>query len=307
MLIPMTINTIRLTFPRQAFVALILGAITIGFSPIFVRLSEVGPITTAFWRMGFALPFWWVGKVWYEQRAEVVEKRPYSPRDFLLLAAAGAFFTADLSLWHTALGYTTVANATLLPNFFPVFVTLGGWLFFRQRVTRVFLGGMVVALVGAVLLIGTNASISSQTLLGDVLSLSTAVVYAGYFLTVSRLRQRLSAFAIMVWVAGFASLFLFVETLIVSEPLFENSLRGWLVLVGLALVAQVGGQGMIVYALAHLPPAFSAVSMILQPLVATIVAWMLFQETLGPLQAIGGVVVLTGIWLARRGTGNGDR
>ena len=302
----MTTNTVRLTFPRQALAALIIGAITIGFSPIFVRLSETGPIATAFWRMGIALPFWWVGKTWYEQRP-LVQKRPYSPRDILLLAGAGAFFTADLSLWHTALGYTSVANATLLPNFFPVFVTLGAWLFFRQRVTRVFLGGMVVALIGAVLLIGTNAGMSKQTLLGDMLALSTAVVYAGYFLTVSRLRQRFSAFAIMTWVAVFASLFLFVESLIVGEPLFENSLQGWIVLVGLALVSQVGGQGLITYALAHLPPAFSAVSMILQPLVATIVAWMLFQETLDPLQAVGGVVVLTGIWLARRGTGNGNR
>ena len=283
-----------------------IGAMAIGFSPIFVRLSEVGPIATAFWRMGFALPFWWVGKMWHEQRPPV-RKRPYSPRDFLLLAGAGAFFTADLSLWHTALGYTTVANATLLPNFFPVFVTLGAWLFFQQRVTRLFLAGLLLALVGAVLLIGTSAGISKQTLVGDLLALSTAVVYSGYFLTVSRLRQRFSAFAVMAWVAVFAALFLFVETRIVGESVLDNSLRGWLVLVSLALVSQVGGQGLITYALAHLPPAFSAVTMILQPLVATIVAWMLFQETLSPLQAIGGAVVLTGIWLARQGTEAGNR
>ena len=302
----MTTKTLpqNISFPRLAFVALIIGAITIGWSPIFVRFSETGPIATAFWRMGFALPFWWIGKVWYEQRP-VVEKRPYSRRDIILLIIAGAFFTADLSLWHYAISYTTVANATLLPNSFPVFVTLGAWLLFRQRVTRTFLAGMVVALVGAVLLIGTNAQISSQTLLGDLLSLGTAVVYAGYFLTVSRLRQRFSPFVIMTWVAAITSLFLFVETLIVGETLFENSMRGWLVLVGLALVSQVFGQGLITYALAHLPPTFSAVSMILQPLVATILAWLLFQETLGPLQAVGGVVVLMGIGLARRGTGNG--
>ncbi|MCA9926586.1 MAG: DMT family transporter [Anaerolineales bacterium] len=291
------------SFPRHAFALLILGAFAIGFSPIFVRLSAAGPIATGFWRMGLALPFLWGGMVWHDQK-QVVKKRPFSTHDFLLLFLAAAFFTADLSLWHTALGLTTVANATLLPNFFPVFVTLGAWLLFGQRVTRLFLIGMLLALVGATLLIGTSAAISRQTLVGDLLALSTAVVYSGYFLTISRLRHRYSAFTVMAWVSIIAALLLLAETLLVGEPLLVTTIQEWLVLIALALVAQVVGQSLIAYALAHLPPAFSSVTMILQPLVATIVAWLLFQEALSPLQAVGGAVVLAGILLARRGVSN---
>jgi len=290
------------SFPRQAFALLILGAFAIGFSPILVRLSIAGPTATAFWRMGFALPFLWSGMVWRDKK-QVEAKRPFSSHDFLLLFLAAAFFTADLTMWHAALGLTTVANATLLPNFFPVFVTLGAWLFFGQRVTRVFLGGLALGLAGAILLIGTNAAMNSQTLVGDLLALGTAVVYSGYFLTISRLRHRHSAFTVMAWVSTIAALLLLIETLVVGEPLLVSTVRGWLALIGLAIVAQVVGQSLIAYALAHLPPAFSSVTMILQPLVATIVAWLLFQEALTPLQAVGGAVVLVGISVARRGVG----
>ncbi|MCP5094049.1 MAG: DMT family transporter [Chloroflexi bacterium] len=288
-------------FPRNAFIALIVGAITIGFSPILVRLSEAGPTATAFWRVAFAVPLLVTGSVLHNKQ-RVVQKRPFTRKDLILFLLVGSFFAADLTLWHFAIEFTTVANATLLPNFFPVFVTLGSWLLFRHRITRLFLAGMALALLGATLLIGTSASISQQTLLGDVLALSTAVVYAGYFLTISRLRQQFSAPVVLAGSSIVSGVLLLAEALIFGESLFNISWQGWVVLLTLALVAQVLGQGLIAYALAHLQPAFSAVTMILQPLVATILAWLLLSEALSPLQAIGGGIVLAGIYIARRGT-----
>jgi drug/metabolite transporter (DMT)-like permease len=290
------------SFSRQAFIALIIGAMTIGFSPIMVRLSETGPTATAFWRVAFALPLLVTGTLWQEKQ-RVGTKRPFTRKGVALFLLAGSFFAADLTLWHWAISYTTIANATLLPNFFPVFVTIGSWLLFRHHITRKFLTGLLLAMVGAILLIGANANISPQTLLGDMLALSTAVVYAGYFLTISRLRQQYSALMVLAGSSLVSGVLLLIESLVIGESLFKNSWQGWLVLLGLALFAQVIGQGLITYALAHLQPAFSSVTMILQPLVATIVAWLLFNEALSPLQAVGGGVVLAGIWAARRGSG----
>jgi drug/metabolite transporter (DMT)-like permease len=91
-------------------------------------------------------------------------------------------------------------------------------------------------------------------------------------------------------------------TLLSGERLLALSLSGWAVLIGLALISQVGGQGMITFALAHLPAPFSSVSLLLQPPVAALLAWLILQEPLSLGQGIGGLIILTGIILARLGS-----
>ena len=84
-----------------------------------------------------------------------------------LLGLAGLFFAGDLSVWHWSLKLTSVANATLLVNFAPVFVTLGGWLIFGQRVRMIFILGMVLALSGMAMIAGNSFQISLQFIFGE--------------------------------------------------------------------------------------------------------------------------------------------
>ncbi len=162
----------------------------IGCVPIFVRLSEVGPSATAFWRVLLALPVFVVWMFLERRRGgNRPPARPASGFQYALLAGAGLFFAADLTVWHWSIKLTSVANATLLANFAPIFVALGGWLLYRQRVSLRFVIGMLTALVGTVFLVGTSFSVSSQHLLGDVLGLVAATFYAGYMLTIKRLRE----------------------------------------------------------------------------------------------------------------------
>jgi drug/metabolite transporter (DMT)-like permease len=195
-----------------------------------------------------------------------------------------------------------VANATLFANCAPIFVTLGAWLIFRQRITRLFVVGMVAALAGATVLMGTSLQISTRHLFGDALGVLTAVFYTGYILSVKELRRDFGTVTIMFWVGVASSAALAAIAVVTGESLFGASARGWMVLVGLALVSQVGGQGLIAYALAYLPATFSSVTLLLQPVLAAIFAWIILSEVLGPLQALGGVAVLVGIFLARRGS-----
>ena len=67
-------------------------------------------------------------------------------------------------------------------------------------------------------------------------------------------------------------------------------------------MSHAAGQGLIAYALAHLPAAFSSVGLLLQPVVAALFAWLLLAEPLAALQVAGGLIVLAGIYLARRGS-----
>jgi drug/metabolite transporter (DMT)-like permease len=220
----------------------------------------------------------------------------------ILLIAAGVFYTCDLASWHWSLQFTTVANATLLTNFAPIFVTLGAWLLWRERFKRVFYVGLVLAILGAGLLIGVSFTVGSQQILGDFLGLVSAMFYGGYLLSIKQLRSQYRTPMIMMWTGLVASTLLLIAAIISDEQILAVTLAGWLVLIGLALVSQVGGQGLITFSLRHLPAPFSSVTLLLQPVVATFIAWLLFDEILEGWQAVGAVVVLVGIWLARRGS-----
>ncbi len=288
---------------RVAFIALLAGAIGIAFAPIFVRLSELGPSATAFHRLLLAAPFLWLWMGLDRRRAAGTGRKPATARDFGWLALVGLLFAADLGLWHWSIRLTSVANATLLANAAPIFVTLAGWLVLGQRFTPVFLAGMAVALLGAVLLMGSSVTLGLDHLLGDGLGLATAVFYAGYMLAVKKVRADFSTATVMAWSAAAGAIALLPLALISGESIIATTATGWGVLLALALLSHVGGQSLIAYALAHLPAAFSSVSLLLQPVAAALLAWLILSEALGLLQGLGGAVVLAGIAIARRGSG----
>jgi drug/metabolite transporter (DMT)-like permease len=280
---------------NPALAALLLGATCIAFSPIFVRLSEAGPTATAFWRVALAVPVLWILCLRRSPTRRYAGQWP-------LLLAAGFAFAGDLGFWHASIQLTSVANSTLLANLASIFVTLAAWIFLRQRPTRLFLGALAAALVGVTLLV--NATYSPAGLAGDALGVVTAMFYAGYILAVKSLRDRgETTLHLMAVTSTITALFLFPVALVAGEPMLPASAFGWWMLIGLALVSHAAGQGLIAYALAHLPAAFSSVSLLFQPVMAAVFAWALLSEGLVPLQVLGGLVVLAGIYLARRGSG----
>lgn len=297
-------HTDRQTQPSAwAFVLLLVGAAAIASAPIYVRLSEVGPVTTALWRAWLAVPMLGLALIASQGGAKgAVQALTLSWREYWRLGLAGAFFAGDLGVWHFSIHYTAVANATLLANLAPIFVTLFGFVLFKDRVTRLFLVGMIVAMAGSAILMGSSLSLSRQTFFGDLLGALTAVFYASYILAIGRLRARLGTLVVMFGSTLGTALTLVPLAWLSGEALLPETLRGWAVLAGLALTAHAFGQGLIAYALAHLPAAFSSVSLLFQPVVATFAAWVLFGEALGPLQGLGAVVVGIGVAVARQGS-----
>ena len=277
---------------RPALPALLLGAVFIALSPIFVRLSEAGPIATAFWRVALAVPVLWLFF------------RPPLRGPKLLFLAAGIAFAGDLVFWHKSIQFTSVANSTLLANLASIFVTLAAWLLWRERPKALFLAALALALGGVALLVHTSLSFSSTALLGDALGVVTAMFYAWYILAVKGLRDRGAAtLQVMAVTTTLTALILFPVALASGEQMLPTSAYGWGILLGLALITHAAGQGLIAYALAHLPAAFSSVGLLLQPVVAALFAWVLLSEPLVALQIAGGLVVLAAIWLARRASG----
>lgn len=284
---------------RPALPALLLGATCIALSPIFVRLSEAGPTATAFWRVALAVPALWAASIAARRRAAT----PGSTAPWALLAIAGLAFAGDLGFWHASIQLTSVANSTLLANLASIFVTLAAWLFLRQRPSGLFLAGLVTALAGVSTLVRVSVELSPAALAGDALGVLTAVFYAAYLLAVKALRDRgRSTLDVMAVTSTLTAAILLPVALASGETMLPHSASGWAVLAGLALVSHAAGQGLIAFALAHLPAAFSSVSLLFQPVMAALFAWMILAEPLVALQMLGGAIVLAGIYLAHRGS-----
>ncbi|MHA1537173.1 MAG: DMT family transporter [Alphaproteobacteria bacterium] len=313
---------------RLALAALLLGAVVIGFSGILVKLSETGPLASAFYRVALSLPVFllWMGaalpRAAKRSRTAPVGTAPPAPvggqtagagaggrkakklssGDRWLLVLCGALFATDLGTWHLSLQFTSVANSTLLGNLAPIWVTLGVWLLFGERVRPLFIAGLAVALAGCAIVMGRSFSASPDNLIGDGLAVLTALFYGGYQLSVSRLRARVSTAVILAWSGAVSALILLPVAALSGEVLFAQTAFGWGILLAIALFSQAGGQGLITYAFAHLPANFSSVTLLIQPVAAAGFAWLILGEELGTWQGIGGVVVLLGIWVARRGS-----
>lgn len=278
---------------RSGLAALILGAVAIGFAPIFVRLSEVGPVATGFHRLFWSVPLF----VLLMYRAPTC--RP-SPGQWRVMALSGLFFAGDMIVWHLGIMLTSVANASLFTNMAPIFVALALWLVWRQRPSARFALALLVAFTGALALVGGAPVLSPERLVGDGLSLLSGLFYAGYILAVGRAREHLPTPLLMAVGGAVAALVILAVALVLGETVWPSTLRGWAVVLGLALVSQCAGQGLIAWGLAHVSASFAAVVLLLQPVVAVLVAWALFAETLGIVQVVGAMVVLTGIHLARK-------
>jgi drug/metabolite transporter (DMT)-like permease len=195
-----------------------------------------------------------------------------------------------------------VANSTLLANLASIFVTLAAWVLWRQRPSGLFLTGLVAALLGTGLLVRASLAFSPTALLGDALGVVTALFYAWYLMSMKSLRDRGAAtLRLMAATTTITAVLLLPVAAASGEVLWPQSAAGWLTLLGLAWISHSGGQGLIAFALAHLPAAFSAVGLLLQPVLAAGFAWLLLAEPLSLLQCAGGAVVLFGIYLAHLG------
>ena len=277
-----------------AIASLLAGAAAIGTSALFVKVSETGPVSSAFWRVFLALPVLWLWTHLAERDAPHESVRG----DTKLMALTGFFFAGDLAIWHWSIVLTSVANATLLANCAPIFVTLTAWLVFGRTPRALFVAGLVTALAGMALLLQGDFQHGGTALVGDALGIVTAMFYAAYQLAMTRARRTLSTARVMA-VSGTVTAAILLPIAIVSgERFVPVTGNGWLILLGLALIAQAGGQSLIAYAMAHLPATFSSVGLLLQPVIAAALAWVLLAEALTSLAIGGAVLVLIGIRIA---------
>ena len=274
----------------KALAVLLLGACVIGLSPILVRLTETGPAAAGFWRLAFAMPILAI----VTRRAAGSLGKP-SP----IALIAGVMFALDLGFWHYGIRYTSVTNATVLSNLTPVVVTAFAWVFLKQAPRPLFLLAVAIAVGGAwMMAMEKGGGPGLDPPLGNALSATTAIWYALYLLAIGVGRQREAASSLMFWSGVVGIPLILGAALLLGEPILPAGPAGWAACIGLG-VMHATGQGAIAWAMGRLPTATASVVVLVQPVVAAWLGWLMFAEAIGPMQAAGAAFALGGVVLAQ--------
>lgn len=286
--------------------SLFVALIPISLAPSLVKLCEreIGANAVAFHRA-------WIGTIVFgllsgfealrrqNSDEKLAETKPFTRWELALLLAMGTVAATYHLLWVWSVTHTNVANVALLSNLNVLFVGLAGFLLLGRRFDKKFLIGMIVAIAGAVAFELGKVQLATDQVLGDALALLTAIFLAAYLMLLERLRSRFTTATIMLWRCGVTTLFLLPVLPLVEDRLLPYSSTGWFFIIFQALFCQVFGQGLLAYSLSQLSSGVVAVTLLLEPVLASIFAWFIFSEKVSLFDWLTFAVVLVGIYLAQ--------
>jgi drug/metabolite transporter (DMT)-like permease len=278
------------------FFILIIGAIAIAFSPIFVRFSDVDPIMTAFYRIFISLPFFL-----FFSSFNIIEKVkfPEFNNSYVIFLISGIFFALDLICWHWSIKLTTVSKATFLSNLAPIVVIIFSLIFLKERFSKFFYLAALLSMVGMLMLLGESFKFNKSQFIGDLLGVLTAVWYGSYIVTISQLRKKYNSTSIMFLSGIVTAIILLIVSILFEQSLIPQSLFTITIIFLLGFICQFMGQSFITYSLAYLSASLSSLCLLIQPIAATVLAYFFFQEKLTTIQFFGSALILIGIYIAR--------
>jgi drug/metabolite transporter (DMT)-like permease len=279
----------------SSYLALGVGIVCLGFSGIFVRWANAPGPVSSFYRMVVSV----VLLAWPFYRG--IKNGKSLPRQGLQISALGGlFFAADLAFWSSGVVLSGATNPTLLANTAPLWVGLGALFLFRERLNTMFWAGLLLAMVGAVVILGLDSLRAVSFGLGTLFGLFSGIFYGGYYLITQRGRETLDSLTYFWPAAVSSAVALLGLNLVLGYPLAGYPIRTCLSFIALALVSQILGYLSINYALGYLPASVVAPTMLGQPVVTAILAGPLLGEVLSLWQVLGGIAVLVGVYVVHR-------
>ncbi|WCT72981.1 DMT family transporter [Sphingomonas naphthae] len=282
---------------RFALPAAILSNICLCCGPLLVRLagseSGVGPAASGLWRLALAAPL--LALMGGRGTREVVALGRHG---LLLLTTGGLFFAADLACWHVAILHTRLGNAALFGNMAAFTFPIYGFLVARSLPRGGQAVGFVLAMVGTGLLLGRSAELSPRNLIGDLLAIGAGLFYTVYLIVIDRVRGRLGPVPMLFAMTVSGILPMLAFALFMGDPIWPTG--PWWPLVVMALTSQVIGQGLLAFAVGHLPPLVVGLSLLLQPVILAAVGGLFYGERLALPDYLGGLALCVALILVRR-------
>jgi drug/metabolite transporter (DMT)-like permease len=276
---------------RYAFVALIAGNLLLAFGPWMVRLADVGPVASGFWRLALAIPFLFL-LAWRQQR----EREAPASGVLVLLGIGGLFFAADLAAWHVGIGMTKLANASLFGNSSSFIFVLYGFVMLRQLPRRVQVVALALAASGAGLLMGSSYELSPEHFTGDLFTFLAGLFYTGYLIAVDKARRTMAPMPVLAVATTAGALPLLIFANVLGEAVMPQD---WTPLLLLSLGSQVIGQGLLVYAVGYLSPVVVGLGLLAQPAAGAVIGRLAYGETMSGADVAGALLIAAALVLIR--------
>jgi drug/metabolite transporter (DMT)-like permease len=271
--------------------ALIIANICLSFGPWFVRQADVGPVASAFWRMALATPLLMLIARNTGQSARLTRTQAG------ILLASGIFFAADLASWHLGIFHTKLANANLLGNAASFLLPIYGFIVAKAWPTRMQGMAIILAVLGAVLLMGRSYELSPQNFVGDLLCLAAGIFYTAYLVMMANMRGALAPWPTLAWSTLASCLPLLVFAVVTGETVWPTN---WTPLIILAVLSQVVGQGLLIYVLGRMPPLVLGLALLTQPIISATIGWWAYGEVLTLLDWVGAALIGLALILVRQ-------
>jgi drug/metabolite transporter (DMT)-like permease len=282
------------------YAAIAVAIVAVSFASIFIRLSESSPLVIAAYRLMFATimvaPF-----ALARQRQELSK---LGTRDILLMIGIGGVLATHFALWITSLKVegVSVASSVVLVTSHPILVAVVSHMVLKERVNSVTAAGIAIGLAGVTLIAVGDYGLSASTLGGDLLAFGGGIMAGVYLLAGRRFRQRISLLTYVFVVYASAAFFLIVAAFVTDDMRPSGDLwRELALFAAMALVSQIGGHTLYNWALKYVTAPVVSVSLVGEPIGASILAWLVLSETPGVLVVFGGLAAVCGIYLTVRG------
>jgi drug/metabolite transporter (DMT)-like permease len=278
------------------YLAVLGGVFAISFSALFVRLSTAPAMAIATYRLLFT--FLLLSPVALLRHRDDIRTMDWPRRR--LAAASGICLALHFVTWFTSLKYTSVASSVVLVTIQPVFVVLGSWLFFREKISRTAMIGGSLALCGSFIIGASDFQLDMRAFWGDLLALGAAVLVSGYILIGRRLRSGVSLPAYTFFTYGSSTLVLVLASLATKTPFAPYPARDWLIFLALAVVCTILGHTVFNWVLRYVQASVVSVSVLGEPLGAIVWASLFLKEYPTLRQMIGAGLIFAGLFVFTR-------
>ncbi|GGK17090.1 membrane protein [Caldalkalibacillus thermarum] len=280
----------RPVFPP--YFGLIVGAVFVSTAAVLVKLSSAPAEVVAFYRLFLAVVLMTPFVFPYFKELKRLERRQW-----VYLLVSGLFLALHFVLWFESLNYTSVASSVVLVTLQPLFTFAGAYVLFRERMTIKALAAGILAIGGSVLIFWGDFRFGGEAVWGNALALLAAAMVSGYWLCGQHLRQRLSIMTYTYVVYGTGALFILLYVALTGGALFSYPARDWWLFVALALFPTLLGHSIFNWAVKWVGASIISVTVLFEPIGASLLAYLILGETLSNAQIAGGLIILSGIYL----------
>jgi drug/metabolite transporter (DMT)-like permease len=286
-------NTTNKT-PIKAFLFLLLGVFCIAWSAIFVKLAHAPALTSGFYRYFFC--FLGLLPIWIYRKIKIPDSKTLT-----WIFIGGLLFVLDMSLWNVAILRTTASVSTLLANNASIFVGLGSLFFLKQYLSKTYWIGLFVAMTGVFLVAGRDFVQNPNVGMGHFMAIGAAFFYAGYLLITQQVRDKIDTVNFMGWSLLSCLFFSFLICWQQDLQMLHFDSQTWLAFIASGLICHLAGWLCINYALGFIPASIVSPTLLIQPVLTSIISFFLLNEILRTEQIVGGFIVIFGVYLVNRG------